>query len=340
MNVMILKRAKILPFVAILFIIISCQQSDSVDVSKIPINVKIYRMEQEIFSCKTKEDIQQLLESNKNIVHQFYQASSADTSLINRIYYISHFPALDSLYQQTQATFGNLEDLTKQFEAAFRHIKYYYPDFKAPKIVTTFSALDKDLFVSDSLVVISLENFIGKKAKYRPQISPQTPMPAYILRRYEANYIVPTVIKFLSNKYNRTDANDQSMMTDMVFYGKALEFTKMMMPQTADSLIIAYSDEQLTNTWNAQDLVYAHFIDQKLLYETNARIKEKYLGERPITNEIGKDCPGRIGQWLGWRIVSRYRTENTAVSLQDLMKNTNARQIFEASKYKGQIDKE
>ena len=72
------------------------------------------------------------------------------------------------------------------------------------------------------------------------------------------------------------------------------------------------------------------------LYETNDRVKEKYLGDRPKVIEIGEDCPGRIGQWLGWRIVSRYRTENPSISLIDLMENANARDIFEKSKYKGQ----
>jgi hypothetical protein len=127
-------------------------------------------------------------------------------------------------------------------------------------------------------------------------------------------------------------------MSDMVFYGKSYEFTRAMLPDVADSLVIAYADSNMTKTWNSQDLVWAYFIDNKLLYETNDRVKEKYIGDRPKVNEIGSDCPGRIGQWLGWRIVSRYRTENPSISLIDLMKNPNARDIFEKSKYKGQLE--
>jgi hypothetical protein len=101
---------------------------------------------------------------------------------------------------------------------------------------------------------------------------------------------------------------------------------------------VAYADSNLVKSWNGQGYIWAHVIDNKLLYETNDRIKDKYTGERPNVTEIGSDCPGRIGQWLGWRIVSRYRTENPEITLVELMQNANAREIFEQSKYKGQME--
>ncbi|MDP5120498.1 MAG: gliding motility protein, partial [Spirosomaceae bacterium] len=68
------------------------------------------------------------------------------------------------------------------------------------------------------------------------------------------------------------------------------------------------------------------------------RVKERYIGERPGVPEIGPACPGRIGQWLGWRIVQAYREENPNSSLADLMKITNAQEILKGSKYRGNIE--
>ena len=122
----------------------------------------------------------------------------------------------------------------------------------------------------------------------------------------------------------------------MVYYGKGYVFTKAMLPEVADSLVIGYSDKQLTETFNAQDVVWAHFIDNQLLYQTSPAIKQRYLNERPFTAEIGQACPGAIGRWVGWRIVGRYHEEHSGVSVPDLMRNADARQIFEQSGYKGQ----
>jgi len=316
----------------------ACQKSESttdasdVDVSAIKVNVAIERLEEPLMQLKNKEEIRSFLEKHRTFVETFYQTSADDQGLIERLDLLIHHPAIGELYQQTQQTFGNLDDLKKEFEVAFKHIKYHYPDFKEPKIITTFAGLDNELVVNDSLIIIPLESFIGPKAKYRPQ------HPNYMLRRYAKPYIVPTVVTLLSRKYNKIDLNDRSLLADMVFYGKSFEFTRAVIPNIPDSLVIAYADSNLVKSWNGQGYVWAHFIDNKLLYETNDRIKDKYIGERPNVIEIGSDCPGRIGQWLGWRIVSRYRTENPSITLVDLMKNADARQIFEQSKYRGQTD--
>jgi hypothetical protein len=308
----------------------SCQNSDEIDISDIKVNVNILRFDESMMKLQNKDEIKAFLQKNIDFVHQFYQTSPEDTSLINRIDLICQNVETRGFYEDTKKTFGDLADLKKELETAFKHIKFYYPDFKEPKIITTFTALDLELMVSDNLIVIPLETFLGPKARYRSQY------PAYLLQRFDKPYIVPSILTLLSKKYNKIDQKDRSLMGDMVYYGKSYEFTRAMLPNVADSVVIAYGNTEMTKTWNSQDLVWAYFLEKKLLFETNDRVKEQYLGDRPKVFEIGEDCPGRIGQWLGWRIVSRYRTENPSISLVDLMENANARDIFEKSKYKGQ----
>jgi gliding motility-associated lipoprotein GldB len=312
--------------------LISCQNSETIDTSNISVKVDIQRFDEAMMQLKTKEQIKGFLLKNTKFVNQFYQTSSEDTALINRLFLIHNNPDTKAFYEDTKKSFGNLSDLKNQLETAFKHIKYYYPDFKEPQIITTFTALDLELMVSNDMIVIPLETFLGPKAKFRPQY------PFYLLQRFDKPYIVPSILTILSKKYNNIDPNDHTLLSDMIYYGKSYEFTRAMLPDVADSLVIAYADSNMTKTWNSQDLVWGHFIDNKLLYETNDRIKDKYIGDRPKVFEVGDDCPGRIGQWLGWRIVSRYRTENPSISLIDLMKNSNARDIFEKSKYKGQLE--
>ncbi len=318
-------------FIGLSFLL-SCQNSETIDTSNVSVKVDIQRFDETMMQLKTKEQIKGFLLKNTKFVNQFYQTSPEDTALINRLFLVHNNSDTQAFYEDTKKSFGNLTDLRNQLETAFKHIKYYYPDFKEPQIITTFTALDLELIVSNDMIVIPLETFLGPKAKYRPQY------PFYLLQRFDKPYIVPSILTILSKKYNSIDPNDHTLLSDMIYYGKSYEFTRAMLPDVADSLVIAYADSNMTKTWNSQDLVWGHFIDNKLLYETNDRIKDKYLGDRPKVFEVGNDCPGRIGQWLGWRIVSRYRTENPSISLIDLMKNSNARDIFEKSKYKGQLE--
>ena len=66
---------------------------------------------------------------------------------------------------------------------------------------------------------------------------------------------------------------------------------------------------------------------------TDEFTKKKILGERPKTIELGNECPGRVGAWIGWQIVKNYM-DVTESTMQELMNNRNHHEIFVKSKYK------
>ncbi|MGF7219204.1 hypothetical protein GGR92_005386 [Spirosoma lacussanchae] len=298
--------------------------------------VTLVRLDRQLFSSPLPDSIRAFLNRNPAVAQLYFNANetTTDTALVRELSNRIANPALNELNKQVQQEFGDMTDLQNQLAEAFTNIRKDFPDFRNPKVVTLVTGfMGPDLVVTDSLIVIGIDYFAGPTATYRPQ-GPQ--FPAYILRRYQKDYIVPAIVFAISDKYNATNRADQTMLADMVYYGKGYVFTKTMLPDVADSLVIGYSDKQLTETFNAQDIVWGHFIDNQLLYQTNPAIKQRYLNERPFTAEIGQGCPGAIGRWLGWRIVGQYHDEHTSVGIAELMRNADARQLFEQSGYKGQ----
>lgn len=322
---------RLLTFFIIILTILGCQRNN--EESSVPkIDVKIERFDKKLMATTTKKELLDLLKSNEGYLRQFYRVYPDDSAFIEHLYTVVHHPETQKLHQEVVTTFGDLHDIENELGSAFAKIKAQFPDFTPPKVVATFTGLENDIYVSDSVVYIALEAFLGPKASYRPQ------QPDYILYRYQKPFIVPTVVRFISDKYNKMAQDDGTLLSDMIYFGKAFEFTKEMLPKGSDSLIIAYPDSVMRQAWNAQDLVWAYFIDKSLLYEKQPKIKEKYIGERPKVFEIGPNCPGRIGQWVGWRIVQRYLKENPSVTLKELMDNGNAQDIFIKSKYRGQVE--
>ncbi|QJW92042.1 gliding motility protein [Spirosoma taeanense] len=311
------------------FLFASCTENE---------DITLVRLDQKLFANKSSDSVRVFLNQNPSIAQLYFNANGAgnDTALVRELTNRVNNPALNELYKQVQTEFGDMTDLNNQLAEAFTNIKKDFPDFRSPKVATMVTGFQgPDLVVSDSLIIIGLDYFVGPKAKYRPQ-GPE--FPQYILRRYQKEYIAPAIVFAISDKYNATNRADQTLLADMVYYGKGFVFTKTMLPEVADSLIIGYSDKQLTETFNAQDIVWAHFIDNQLLYQTNPGVKQRYLNERPFTAEIGQAAPGAIGRWLGWRIVGRYHDEHSSQSIAELMRLADARQIFEQSGYKGQKD--
>ncbi|MBO0930782.1 gliding motility protein [Fibrella sp. HMF5036] len=301
--------------------------------------VSVERLEEGLFAAQSPAQMRQFLASHSGTAQLYFNANdpASDTALIAELTNRVNNPELRALYAQTKAEFGDAAALKAGLAQAFTNIQKDFPSFRPPRVATIATGfMGPDLLVTDSLIVIALDYFAGPKAKYRP-IGPE--FPQYVLRRYQQAYIVPTVVRMISDRFNATDPADQTLLADMIHSGKGLLFTRTILPETPDSLIIGYSDRQLTQTFNSQDQVWAHFIDNQLLYNTSGEIKQRYMEERPFTAEIGTACPGRIGQWLGWRIVSYYQTRQKA-SLSDIMQLKNAQTIFQQSGYKGQKEEE
>ncbi len=306
------------------------------DVSGISVNVPVERLEDEMMACRSEADVRAFLARHPGFRQSFLGADSVGIeALTGQVYQLVTNAAIRNLYNETRRAFGDFSAVRAGFTDAFRHIKYYYPDFKVPKIQTAISGLGslskgQDLLVSDSLIVISLDFYLGPQASYVPDV------PQYVLRRYRQEFIVPSVVLLLSQRYNRTPPNDQSLLTEMVYYGKAIEFARDVQPGLPDSLAtVIFSGQQLAQTEENREVVWAHFVQEKLLYETSHFKKIKYIGERPYTAEIGAKCPGAIGRWLGWEIVKKYRREHPDVSLPELMGDARTQRIFEESRYKG-----
>ena len=255
-----------------------------------------------------------------------------DSLLVNRFYQLLHDPNIDTLWQETQQVFGDLDVVENQFRESFKRIKFFYPDFIVPKVKTVFTGLARDMFLSDTLIIIGLDYYLGNDATFRPLNTPE-----YILKRYRKENIVPNTLLFISEKYNNTDPEDQSLLADMIYYGKSYYFSKQMLPCVPDSIFLGYTPEEMEDINDNEGIIWANFIENELLYETNHFIKDKFISERPYTFEISQICPGRIGRWVGWEIIKDYHEQKEDISFQQIMANPNAQEIFIGSKYKPRI---
>ncbi len=324
-------------FLGLVLLAMSCRDSsdEAPDVSSIQVNVTIESLEDSLFACQSVEDVRQFLDRYPFLSQVYFpDVSPQNSSLAPVLYQHIRNTVLRGFKKELDSSFSyKTRELAQPLEEAFRHIKYYYPQFKVPRVATIVTGfMGSDLYISDSLIIIGLDYFGGPQATYRPQVYD------YQLSRYQKEYLVPSILFFMADQYNRMDPSDKTLLSDMVGYGKSFEFVKRCAPETPDSLILGFSDKQLTRTYNSQTQIWAFVVENRLLYEKTSLIKQKYVGERPFTPEIGPDVPGGIGRWLGWRIVSRYMAENPEVTLPELMKNPSAQQILQQSGYKGQID--
>ncbi|SNS03240.1 gliding motility lipoprotein GldB [Hymenobacter mucosus] len=330
--------ARIRPWLAALIgaavlVLPSCNRGEDAceldpEIAKVPVSVQLERLEVPFFQLKNNADVNRFVETHPLFARQIlqvqqYPAQAQNATLLR----LASNPDLRRLYLKADSIFTTPK-LEAGLKPLFQHIRYYFPSFQPPLVETFVTGLSQHLFVNDSLLMISPDFFVGPTAKYRPQ------MPDYMLRRYTPDHLMPTIALAISSKYNQKQTVNPTMLSEMVYYGKSLYFAEKVLPCTADSLLIGYTNKEMAGVAFNESKIWAHFIEKSLLYNTESFTIQKYVGERPNIPEIDKTCPGRVGAWVGWQIVRKYMAEHPAVTLRQLMSEKNAQRILSESRYR------
>jgi len=295
------------------------------------IDIEVYRFEDQLFNASSEKEIENFLTKNERFASLFLNSGQYpnDSILASIIFNLFQNDAIDTLYKESKEAFKEFEKIEKEIETGFGRLASLYPQVEIPKIQTTISGLAEgsDLLITNKEIIVGLDFFIGEEATFKPMR-----IPNYILRRYDTEHLPSIVLKFISSQYVVPGKGD-ALLVEMIDHGKSLYLTSMIMPCTPENIIMGYTNEEWEDVFAHDEIIWANFIQNRWLYETDHHIKQKFMGERPNVYEIGDKCPGRIGAWLGWQIVKNYMDLNQ-ITVTELMKETDHHKIFAKSKYK------
>lgn len=320
--------------IPVLLLVVACGKKDEAceldpEILDQELEVAILRLEEEFFEAKSTQDFLFLLDKYPEFAETYLDQNTytSQDSLAANLLQIHQDSAMRVLYDSVKVEFGDISDIEKDLEIAFKYIKYHFPDFKTPKVYTFVSGFNSDLVVTEDMIVIGLDYFLPANHTFQPDIA------RYMADRYEKPYLVPMIVLAISSRYNEVNPQENTLLSEMIYYGKAYHFVKAILPCTHDQYIIGYTPAEIAECYDNEEFIWSHFVENELLYETNPFEIRKYIGEAPFTDAISTNAPGRLGRWLGWNIVDDYRT-NSGVSLPELMNEANAETIFRQSGYR------
>ena len=307
---------------AICFFLLSCEKKNKIEkaVEEIPVEIKVDRFDKAFFETKP-EDLSQL----KQKYPYFFPAGTDDAIWIEKMQH----PQWRELYGEVEKKYADFSTINQEIETLFKHIKFYFPKTKTPKVVTLISEMDYNTktIYADSLVIVSLELYLGKNHKFYQ-------FPEYIKQNFEPTQIVPDIASsFLQTKM--VPDTDKSFLSQMIYLGKELYLKELLLPEYTDAARIGYTPEQIKWCAENEGYIWRYFIDKEMLYSVDANLIPIFLSPAPFSKfylEIDNDSPGQVGAWIGWQIVRSYM-KNNDVTINELM-NKKAKEIFEQSKYK------
>lgn len=313
---------KMYRFVVVLCLFfLSCDQKTKVEkeVEEIPVDIKVERFDKAFFETKPED----LFKIKKQ--YPYFFPGNDDNIWLQKM----KEPIWREVYQEVQKKYSNFEPVREEFNELFKHVKYYFPKTKIPKVVTVIGEMDYNAkaIYADSLVVVALELYLGRDHKFYE-------FPNYIKYNFEEKQIMPDVVSSFTYR-NIPAYPDKNLISQMIFEGKQLYAKDLLLPNYTDAEKMGYTPEQIKWCEENENYMWRYFLENEMLYSVDPKLTTRFIVPAPFSKfylEIDNDSPGRVGAWIGWQIVRSYMKNNN-VSLSELLK-VNAKEIFEKSKYK------
>jgi gliding motility-associated lipoprotein GldB len=306
----------------LLVFFLSCDKKSKIEkeVEEIPVALKVERFDKIFFETAPEN-----LAKVKKEFPYFFPTGNDDSVWLQKMQH----PLWRELYGEVQKKYANFDPVKSDIETLFKHIRYYFPKTKVPKVITVISEMDYNnkVIYADSLLIISLEMYLGKTHKFYQ-------FPNYIKQNFEQKQMMPDIVSSFSKQ--KTPFNkEKSFLSHMIQSGKELYLKDVLLPDYSDEDKIGYATGQLNWCAENEAYIWRYFIEKEMLYSDDQKLLPRFINPAPFSKfylEIDNESPGQVGAWVGWQIVRSYM-KNNEVSLQQLL-DANAKEIFEKSKYK------
>jgi hypothetical protein len=334
-------------------LLISCGNNPELpDISGVRVDLKYRRFERDFFqidSMNTRPGITNLVAQYPEFAPLFVNhvlglgpLSDSNTLIdpgIRRFLHINQ-----SLFETTEKTFGETNDLAEELTGAFRYLKYYFPQYPIPEILTTIGPMDalpplsngepSPNYMGKDFIAIGLQFYLGKDYSiYQDPHFIANIVPVYKSRKFERAYITADVMKLVIDDLYPDSSKVQSLGEIFIEKGKRMYLLQSLLPEKHDTILYGYTNDQLKWCEENEREIYSYFLQQDLFYQHDLSLIMPYCTDGPYTQGMPQESPGNIGLFVGLKIVKSYLKKHPKINPRELM-TTPASVILKKSNYK------
>ncbi len=333
------KQFEISIILVIALISVSCIKSSrfEIDTNKNRVEVKIHRFDKDLITLDTthlKAEIDSLYKHYPDFMPEFcnnvLDTSYTDTTAVSHLMVkFLNDTTFKPVNKKVLSLFSNVSGIEKKVSDAFTYIHYYFPDVKLPEIYFFVSGFNRQVMLSDKFIALGTDLYLGSDFPSYKSFTYQ-----YMMYNMRPESVPVDLVSTTLFRMFMLNTSEERLLDNMIFRGKIMYLISVFMPNEKPENIMGYNPEQWKWSKSNEKQIWGSIIDQKYLFSTDVQLIRKFMNEAPFTAPISQDSPGRLGTWIGWRIVQSYMNKNEKVSLTQLMDENNSQKILEDSGYR------
>lgn len=320
-----------------LLIITGCRQNPlKPDISGIKVDIKISRLDKDLFKIKPSNRDSLLSELKKNYgdfyelyTEKILELGSPDDSTFSS--YLQEFlndTIRISSKKKADSIFRDLHWLEEKLQRAFRYYKYHFPGKQIPRVYTVISGFNQSMITTKDGLGISLDNYLGSKERFYTMLAiPEYKRINMIPEKIPSDAMYAWAISEFDN------AEEEDLLSAMINQGKLMYFLDAVLPDEPDYLKIGYPSGKIEWCKSHESAMWTFLIENKLLFSNDRMNIRRFTGPAPFTNSFTSESPGKTGVWLGWQIVRKFMKKHPKTKLSELMAEKDYKKILNESGY-------
>lgn len=321
-----------------LFVLSSCKFKNSPNNDKIDVKIDIKRLDNQFFDLADGDfdTIYSKMQSDYGAylnlyVHKIINIrNSVSSSLEENVLDFINDASIKKIKHATDSVFNSTDVYENDIEKAFKYYKFYFPERQIPTVITQISALNQSIVVTDSVLAISLDKYLGSEYPLYNNVG----FYKYQQSKMCSEYLVVDAIRvWLQTEFIEDDVT-YDLISSVLYQSKILYLTSLMFPDEDIRFVFDFDKNETKWCKQNQKQMWDYFVENNLFFSSDQYVIRNFLSKGPFTSQFGKESPSQAALWMGFDIIESYMDNNPTKTIDDLINETNYQVILQQSKYR------
>ena len=191
-----------------------------------------------------------------------------------------------------------------------RHERLRVP---AKKFATVVWSKRQSIIFTDSVMLIALNHYLG------PDYPGYAGMPEYIRRQKSPEMLPYDIAEAMVATAYPYDGNNATVLNRLLYEGALAEAKMRLVKDASPAVALGYDDDTFKQIEQNEHDLWQKILEKKLLFDHDPTTAARLVAPSPVTGILGTRVPGRVGRYVGWRIIRTYLERNPDTTLSDIL---------------------
>jgi hypothetical protein len=237
-------------------------------------------------------------------------------------------PLIKQVFAEVDESSGSFHTSCLEIDEALRRWTTLSGTTPPNHLITFISGFNQSFITLPGCLGIGVDNYLGSECPLYQGLG----IPVYIRKNMNPDNLSADAVRAWLYSELPGPSLDGGFLDRMIYEGKIYYIASKLLPEVSNEKLFHYTSEQLQWCSDQERAMWKYLAEQKVLFSTDRLTIRKFIDEAPFTRDFGNESPGRVGIWIGYRIVSSY-VKASGINIKDLIAKINSKEILSGSKY-------